>query len=134
MNLCKKYFYFHVFIILILINSCSTYDKKQSRVTDSFYNTGVVIEKEIRGSYFRSTISPLFRVYDKFISPVDNKKCIFTPTCSAYSRQAFQKYGFSKGYILTFARITRCNPSVFIKNRYPHLKENDIWKAYDPLK
>lgn len=134
MNLCKKYLYFPVFISLILANSCSTSDKKPVQETASFYNTGVVLEKENHGNYFRSTISPLFRIYDKFISPVDNKKCIFSPTCSAYSRQAIRKYGFCKGYVLTFARITRCNPSVFIKNRYPRSKENDIWKAYDPLK
>jgi len=78
--------------------------------------------------------SPRYSEYMINSSALLTIKCIFTPTCSAYSRQAFQKYGFSKGYILTFARITRCNPSVFIKNRYPHLKENDIWKAYDPLK
>lgn len=36
--------------------------------------------------------------------------CRFTPTCSAYGREAFAKYGFAKGLAKTSWRIARCGP------------------------
>lgn len=36
--------------------------------------------------------------------------CRFTPTCSAYGREAFAKYGFAKGLAKTSWRILRCGP------------------------
>ena len=36
--------------------------------------------------------------------------CRFTPTCSAYGREAIAKYGFAKGAPKTLWRIARCGP------------------------
>ncbi|HUR81912.1 MAG TPA: membrane protein insertion efficiency factor YidD [Thermoanaerobaculia bacterium] len=36
--------------------------------------------------------------------------CRFTPSCSAYGREAIAKYGFAKGSVLTAWRIARCGP------------------------
>lgn len=38
------------------------------------------------------------------------KKCIYTPTCSVYSMEAYHQYGFVKGTILTAKRLLRCAP------------------------
>ncbi len=37
-------------------------------------------------------------------------KCRFYPTCSEYSRQAFQKHGFFKGFTLSVKRVSKCHP------------------------
>ncbi|MBQ9429805.1 MAG: membrane protein insertion efficiency factor YidD [Clostridia bacterium] len=52
----------------------------------------------------------LIRLYRKWISPLKPNCCRFTPTCSAYALEAFQKRGFFCGMILTVWRILRCNP------------------------
>ena len=53
----------------------------------------------------------LIRLYQKFLSPLKgNPTCRFTPTCSAYAIEAFQKRGFFVGFFLTVWRILRCNP------------------------
>ena len=53
----------------------------------------------------------LIRFYRKFLSPLKRSPCCrFTPTCSAYGLEAFQKRGFFIGLILTVYRILRCNP------------------------
>ncbi len=52
----------------------------------------------------------LIRFYQKWISPLMGAHCRFTPTCSQYSYQAFEKYGFFKGLILSVKRILRCHP------------------------
>ena len=49
-----------------------------------------------------------------------NIHCKFYPTCSEYSKQAFEKYGVFKGLILTVWRIIRCDP--FSKGGYDPLK------------
>lgn len=36
--------------------------------------------------------------------------CRYFPTCSQYSLEAYQKYGFIKGSLLAVKRIGRCNP------------------------
>lgn len=35
--------------------------------------------------------------------------CRFYPTCSNYAVMALEKYGFFKGWYMSFARIKRCN-------------------------
>lgn len=53
----------------------------------------------------------LIKFYKKYISPLKgHSTCIFVPTCSEYAIQAYEKYGFFKGTLLTIWRILRCNP------------------------
>ncbi len=53
----------------------------------------------------------LIRFYQKFLSPLKRQPCCrFTPTCSAYAIEAFQKRGFFVGLGLTVWRVLRCNP------------------------
>lgn len=53
----------------------------------------------------------LIRFYRRHISPRKaHPTCRFTPTCSAYALEAFDKRGFFVGFALTFWRILRCNP------------------------
>ena len=37
-------------------------------------------------------------------------RCRFYPTCSEYSKQAIEKYGFLIGTFKSLKRIIRCNP------------------------
>lgn len=43
-------------------------------------------------------------------------QCRFSPTCSAYTKKAIEKYGAVKGVVLGMARIGRCHP--FSKGGY----------------
>ena len=52
----------------------------------------------------------MIRFYRRHISPYKPACCRFTPTCSAYALQAFEKRGFVVGMILTVSRIFRCQP------------------------
>ena len=46
----------------------------------------------------------------QFFSKYTPKTCRFYPTCSEYTRQAIEKYGFWKGGWLGVKRICRCHP------------------------
>ena len=52
----------------------------------------------------------LVRLYKKLISPILPPACRFTPTCSEYAIEAFEKRGFFVGFALTVWRILRCSP------------------------
>ncbi|RPH40180.1 MAG: membrane protein insertion efficiency factor YidD [Desulfobulbaceae bacterium] len=52
----------------------------------------------------------LVRGYQYFISPLFPPCCRFTPTCSAYTIQAIEKYGVLRGSFLSLRRILRCHP------------------------
>ena len=61
----------------------------------------------------------LISFYRRFISPMLPPVCRFTPTCSQYAYQAFEKYGFWKGLYLTVRRLLKCHP--FHKGGYDPL-------------
>ena len=52
----------------------------------------------------------LIKLYQWIISPWLGPKCRFTPTCSHYAIEAFEKHGVFKGFWLTIRRIGRCHP------------------------
>ena len=52
----------------------------------------------------------LIVLYQKFVSPLKGQTCRFYPTCSEYSVQALQKYGFIKGSWKSIKRILKCHP------------------------
>jgi hypothetical protein len=58
----------------------------------------------------------MIKGYQKYISPGLPPRCRFYPTCSSYSIEAFEKYGFAKGMYLSLKRILKCNP--FFKGGY----------------
>lgn len=75
-------------------------------------------------SAFSSLIITLIKFYQLFISPLLGVNCRFYPTCSAYSIEAFKKYGFLKGFILSSKRIFSCHP--FGPYGYKPLAESEI--------
>jgi len=52
----------------------------------------------------------LIRLYQKYVSPLFPRSCKFIPTCSQYSIEVLQKYGFFKGMAKALWRVLRCNP------------------------
>lgn len=56
----------------------------------------------------------LIHFYQKHLSPTLvhslGHSCRFTPTCSEYARDAFEKYSFFPALIMSLKRILRCHP------------------------
>jgi hypothetical protein len=50
------------------------------------------------------------RLYQRYLSPFTGTSCRFYPTCSDYSIQALQKYGFPRGCFKTIIRLFKCHP------------------------
>jgi hypothetical protein len=56
---------------------------------------------------YQKTISPDHGIFKRFFP---NGVCRFHPTCSQYTYQAIERFGFFKGGFLGLKRIIRCNP------------------------
>lgn len=52
----------------------------------------------------------LIRLYQLVLSPWVGRECRFLPTCSQYSIEAIEQFGFIRGGWLMLARLIRCNP------------------------
>ncbi len=52
----------------------------------------------------------IIRLYQLTLSRVLPPSCRFIPSCSVYTYQAIEKYGFFKGGWLGLKRISRCHP------------------------
>ena len=52
----------------------------------------------------------VIRFYQRFLSPFTGTSCRFYPSCSDYSIQALQKYGFPRGCFKTIIRLFKCHP------------------------
>lgn len=63
----------------------------------------------------------IIKFYQKVISPIKPPTCRFYPTCSAYSYEAVEKFGFLKGGYLSLRRIFSCHP--FNKGGYDPVPE-----------
>ncbi|KAF3330019.1 hemolytic domain-containing protein [Carex littledalei] len=66
-------------------------------------------EEEVQDLGVKIALSLLI-FYKREISPLLPRSCRYVPTCSQYSMDAYKKYGFVKGSVLTVWRICRCNP------------------------
>ena len=49
-------------------------------------------------------------IYQRMISPMFPSSCRYTQTCSSYSKEALDKYGFLRGGKLALKRISSCHP------------------------
>jgi len=52
----------------------------------------------------------LIRAYQNTLSRVFPPSCRFSPSCSQYTYEAINKYGFLQGGWLGLKRIARCHP------------------------
>ncbi|HJP17844.1 MAG TPA: membrane protein insertion efficiency factor YidD [Nitrospinota bacterium] len=52
----------------------------------------------------------LIKIYQYIISPVLPPSCRFYPTCSEYTLEAINEFGFAKGLLYAIKRIFKCHP------------------------
>ena len=52
----------------------------------------------------------IIKLYQVTLSPLLGSNCRYQPTCSNYTIESIQKWGFFQGLLLSFKRIMKCHP------------------------
>jgi len=52
----------------------------------------------------------IIRIYQYVISPYLAPSCRYSPTCSNYAIESFQRFGFFRGLLLSVRRLVSCHP------------------------
>ncbi|MFZ0215692.1 MAG: membrane protein insertion efficiency factor YidD [Candidatus Dormiibacterota bacterium] len=52
----------------------------------------------------------LIRIYQLTLSPLLGNSCRYEPSCSRYTYEAVQRYGWLQGSWMGLKRIARCHP------------------------
>jgi len=119
-------------IFVIEINGQSLADQELKTLFNSADTVSQDYAKPLRESdnEIDITVSTIFLFYKTFISSQDMPTCIFTPSCSEYAVEAFQKKGLFIGWLSTFDRLSRCHGLVK-QNHYPF--DFKKMRFYDPV-
>lgn len=52
----------------------------------------------------------MIRGYQRALSPRMGKNCRFQPTCSTYTLESVERFGFFKGSRMGIVRLAKCHP------------------------
>tara|TARA_A100001015_G_scaffold276669_1_gene335107 strand:+ start:349 stop:600 length:252 start_codon:yes stop_codon:yes gene_type:complete len=63
---------------------------------------------------FTNILIKFIKGYKYLISPFLGNSCRYLPTCSEYSIEALETFGFLKGSYLSLKRIFSCHPIKFL--------------------
>lgn len=64
----------------------------------------------LKGDLMKYVCIFMIKAYQLLLSPYLGRSCRFYPSCSHYGLQAFEKWGFFKGFKLTMIRLLKCHP------------------------
>jgi putative membrane protein insertion efficiency factor len=64
-------------------------------------------------NFFIQFLIKLIKGYRYLVSPLFGHSCRYLPTCSEYSIEALQTFGFFKGIYMSIKRILSCHPIKF---------------------
>jgi len=77
----------------------------------------------------KTLLLAFIRIYQLSFSMLFGRSCRYLPTCSDYAREAIDKHGPWRGFLLGLARVSRCHPwggDGF--DPVPEIYEGPVWR------
>lgn len=127
-------------LFIILFCFIAGYSNSQVRIEEELKS--LFINKDIVKTDFKKPLNDAvneidivfstgFLLYKSFISSQDKPSCVFSPSCSEFAVEAFQKGGLYMGWLKTFDRLSRCHG--FANQTHYHF-DTEKKLFYDPIK
>jgi putative membrane protein insertion efficiency factor len=114
-------FFLFIFSIIVLKATVSAQIPSSDLLLIKQKNESVIPKKNIRKytnlsknkwqayNPINLTFSGLMFFYQNVLSSQVNAGCIYSPSCSEFSKQCIKKHGLVKGIFLSADRVQRCN-------------------------
>lgn len=114
-------FFLFIFSIIVLKATVSAQISSSDLLLIKQKNESVIPKKNIRKytnlsknkwqayNPINLTFSGLMFFYQNVLSSQVNAGCIYSPSCSEFSKQCIKKHGLVKGIFLSADRVQRCN-------------------------
>ena len=114
-------FFLFMFSIIVLKATVSAQISSSDLLLIKQKNESVIPKKNIRKytnlsknkwqayNPINLTFSGLMFFYQNVLSSQVNAGCIYSPSCSEFSKQCIKKHGLVKGIFLSADRVQRCN-------------------------
>jgi putative component of membrane protein insertase Oxa1/YidC/SpoIIIJ protein YidD len=96
-------------VIILVLLTLKVFAQNQEDMNFSENFGKFIIAKSYRVDQPKKITHRMFNFYKKRISSQDSGNCNFHPSCSVYGLQSVQRLGFSKGFLNTFDRLSRCH-------------------------
>ena len=97
-------------------------------------DAGLSLQKESPTNQQKSlgqvTANVMIEFHQSVISPADGPRSHFRPSSSTYARNAIDKYGFAKGFLLGCDRLMRENNDPWF---YPKITTEEGTYKFDPV-
>ena len=68
------------------------------------------VANPVRYTAAQRLVLGLLTLYKGMVSPLFAGSCRYVPSCSAYAREAVERYGAVRGTWLAVRRLSRCHP------------------------
>lgn len=115
-------------LLLLLISTIITFTPIHAQISDlellkkqTFTNTKYTNKRIVKFGFTQKnhsifkynplslTLSSLLFIYQTCLSPQLSVDCLYSPSCSEYTRQLFKRYGLIGGFITSADRLMRCD-------------------------
>lgn len=98
--------FFNCFVFSVIRGQSDSLVYRLEKIT---FNNLIKLESKQNKRVNGGIANTLLNFYQNNLSIQFSADCIYYPSCSAHSREAFQKYGFIKSILISADRITRCS-------------------------
>ena len=119
-------FFMRISFILLAILIMTIFPALSHAGTQNAFDVLVVTEKPA----VKTPVQNIITFYQNSISPYDGPRCMLTPTCSQFYKEAHTQYGFIWGTIMTIDRLFYREGQSSLKY-YKYNSSKDLYK--DPV-
>ncbi|MBI2811224.1 MAG: membrane protein insertion efficiency factor YidD [Candidatus Melainabacteria bacterium] len=122
---------FLLFFVPLLAHALPGYEEPWGKDADLKYPQTKVVAAPAQRSLSVRAAEKVILFRQQILGPISGPRSHFRPSSSNYMKEAMQKYGFFKGFIMGCDRLIRENSDDWV---YRKIEENGVLFKHDPVR